>query len=262
MLIAFGVITLSLSAQSKVAYCDVYVRGGGQNLRVTVMYNNYVHHFKRANMGGILNAFAAEGWALDSEIVIPRFHWWSWCTRHKLHLIMKKEYQAGENPFKNLSSLRFNKTNLTATTATEEKPAQNKSIGTIYSTQKHTEPLSLYGLYKDDAVIVELSEDGKHGKAIKTFNTVSSYRNAQLKCQEFEIGAGWRLPNVVEMLSIMKNRDAINKTLKAENLILISSKYNYWCYATVPTKINAKTLQTETCSNKNIAYDFIAILDF
>ncbi|MBQ9137400.1 MAG: hypothetical protein IJX65_02045 [Alistipes sp.] len=126
----------------------------------------------------------------------------------------------------------------------------------------NTEPLSLYGLYGDDAVIVELSEDGKHGKAIKTFNMVSSYRNAQLKCQELEIGEGWRLPNTGEMLSIMKNRDVINKTLKAEGLVLLSSKFNYWCYAAEPTIIDAKTLQTAVRGQNQLAYDYIAILDF
>ena len=40
LFIALAAIAVSVSAQTKVAYCDVYVRGGGQNLKVTIMYNN------------------------------------------------------------------------------------------------------------------------------------------------------------------------------------------------------------------------------
>ncbi|MBQ9138811.1 MAG: hypothetical protein IJX65_09270 [Alistipes sp.] len=196
--IALAAITFSLSAQTKVAYCDVYVRGGGQNLRVTVMYDHNVNYYDRTNMGNILNAFAADGWALDSEIVIPRFHWWSWCTRHKLHLIMKKEYQTGENPFKNLKSLNLSRTS----TSMDDSYNQNKSTYGFSTSQKKDNNLSLYGVYDGYSVIVELSQDGKHGKAIRTYDYAASYKSTLRKCQE--LGDSWRLPTEDELILLVR----------------------------------------------------------
>lgn len=96
-------VSLCASAQTKTAYCDIYARGGGKNMKITIMYNNAPYEIhpdeNRSNLGNVLNELAADGWILDRDIVIPRHPFCSTFTRHKLHLIMKKEYQEGENPF-------------------------------------------------------------------------------------------------------------------------------------------------------------------
>ena len=90
----------SVSAQTKTAYCDVYMRGGYDCMTVTIMFDSDSHRLNRSySMGEILNIMAEDGWILDNDIVIPRHPWFSYFTRHKLHLIMKKEYNKGEDPF-------------------------------------------------------------------------------------------------------------------------------------------------------------------
>ena len=93
----------SASAQTKTAYCDVYARGGGLNLKVTISFDSDSYNYVgRKNIGEVLNDLSSDGWVLDSNIVIPRHPLYSLFTRHKLHFIMKKEYQEGEDPFKYL----------------------------------------------------------------------------------------------------------------------------------------------------------------
>ena len=90
----------SASAQTKTAYCDVYMRGGYDCMTVTIMFDSNSHRLNRSySMGEILNIMAEDDWVLDNDIVIPRHPWFSYFTRHKLHLIMKKEYNKGEDPF-------------------------------------------------------------------------------------------------------------------------------------------------------------------
>lgn len=97
----FSIIAINVSAQTKIAYCDIYLRGGGRSMKATIMFDNRIFGIglSRTNIGDILNTFAKDGWVLDREIVIPRHPLYSTFTRHKLHLIMKKEYKDGENPF-------------------------------------------------------------------------------------------------------------------------------------------------------------------
>ena len=96
-------VSLCASAQTKTAYCDIYARGGGKNMKITIMYNNAPYEIhpdeNRSNLGNVLNELAADGWILDRDIVILRHPVFYMFTRHKLHLVMKKEYQEGENPF-------------------------------------------------------------------------------------------------------------------------------------------------------------------
>ena len=102
LLLLIGLICCigSVSAQTKTAYCDVYMRGGYDCMTVTLMYDSNSHRLNRSySMGEILNIMAEDGWVLDNDIVIPRHPIHSSFTRHKLHLIMKKEYNTGENPF-------------------------------------------------------------------------------------------------------------------------------------------------------------------
>ena len=102
LLLLIGLICCfgSASAQTKTAYCDVYMRGGYDCMTVTIMFDSNSHRLNRSySMGEILNILAEDDWVLDNDIVIPRHPWFSYFTRHKLHLIMKKEYNKGEDPF-------------------------------------------------------------------------------------------------------------------------------------------------------------------
>jgi hypothetical protein len=78
------------SAQVKYTYCDVYARGGWNNMNITIMHNNKVILQTKGNISFAINAMADQGWVLDESIVIPRQG--LPVTRHKLHFIMKKEY--------------------------------------------------------------------------------------------------------------------------------------------------------------------------
>ncbi|MBO5972389.1 MAG: hypothetical protein J6Q07_05225 [Alistipes sp.] len=99
-ILALTLFSFDVSAQTKTAYCDVYMRGSYDVMTVTIMYDSDSHWLDRCyDMGEILNIMAEDGWVLDKDIVIPRHPFFSIFTRHKLHLIMKKEYSTGEDPF-------------------------------------------------------------------------------------------------------------------------------------------------------------------
>ena len=89
-------------AQNKTAYLGLYQRGGAQHLKTTLLYNNTPVKLGRRNLAEVLNMLSDLGWEIDRMYHIKRF-----CllpvTRHKYHIILKKEYQAGENPFRGLS---------------------------------------------------------------------------------------------------------------------------------------------------------------
>ena len=95
------------TAQTKVAYCDVYARGSWKSMEISVIHKHGIYNIT-GNIGTILNTLAEDGWIKDETIVIPRHG--IYVTRHKLHFIMKKEYYEGENPFANFSkeALSFN----------------------------------------------------------------------------------------------------------------------------------------------------------
>lgn len=93
---------LCISAQTKVAYLDLYQRGGGKNLITTIMYNQNPITYGRMNLGEALNFLADKGWVIDQTLVGARRIPLLFVTRHKFHIILKKEYQYGENPFEGL----------------------------------------------------------------------------------------------------------------------------------------------------------------
>ena len=206
LFIALAAIAVSVSAQTKVAYCDVYVRGGGQNLKVTIMYNNTPHKIfggtNRTNMGDVLNIFAADGWVLDKDIVIPRFHWWSWCTRHKLHLIMKKEYQTGENPFAMLQSSRYS--NNIATISTKQTFSQTAN----QENNKTQElPINSHSFQAGDKVVYRGTSayimrvyDDKVMLAASIGNKYAAWNIGVAFCQK--LGKDWRLPSLKELRDI------------------------------------------------------------
>ena len=80
---------LGCFAQKKFEYCDVYARGGWNNLKITIIYDEIRLQTIGGNIGGVLNELAKDGWVLDDSIVIPRRGFY--VTRHKIHFIMKRE---------------------------------------------------------------------------------------------------------------------------------------------------------------------------
>lgn len=189
LILALAFVTLNVSAQTKIAYCDVYARGGWNNMTITIMYNNTPYEMypseNRSNLGNVLNVLATDGWILDRDIVIPRHPIHSSFTRHKLHLIMKKEYQEGENPFLLFENDRLTDNDEPIITANDlkEKPLDN----TI------ADELEEGAICSDDTIIV--SKCGNSG----------TWYDAVEYCQS--LGEGWELPNSEQVMYICDNFD-------------------------------------------------------
>lgn len=167
----------TLSAQTKTAYCDVYVRGGGKNMKITLMYNNNnTVHCNSRNIGDILNVLAADRWVLDREIVIPRHPIFSMFTRHKLHLIMKKEYYEGEDPFSFIN--RGSRVNTS-----------------IYHTNVTHETIVYQGI---KAVAIKI-EDNKV-ILVAMDSSTCRWHEAKLYCQS--LGYTWKMPSTAELQKI------------------------------------------------------------
>jgi len=94
---------LCASAQTKVAYVDLYQRGGAKHLRTTLMFNGKPVDCGKMNLGQALNMLAKDGWVVDQTLIGAKRVNLVPVTRHKFHIILKKEYQQGENPFSNLA---------------------------------------------------------------------------------------------------------------------------------------------------------------
>ncbi len=97
------------NAQTKTAYCDLYVRGGGQHQRTTIMYNGTPLKIGKANTAQMLNALSTLGWELQNDISgsiieVKRFFGWP-MTRHKYHIILNKTYAANEDPYQGLNEI-------------------------------------------------------------------------------------------------------------------------------------------------------------
>lgn len=105
--------------QTKTTYCDVYVRGGAKNQKVTIMYCDKVFNLNNANMALALDILGNDGWVLDEAIQIQRMPLFYVplfsVTRHKIHLIMKKEFNEGENPFSLLTDNKRSEVRKSAT---------------------------------------------------------------------------------------------------------------------------------------------------
>ena len=91
-------------AQTKIAYLDLYQRGGAQHLRTTLTFNGTKMWCGKMTLGQALNMLAEDGWVVDQTLIGARrvglmtYYF----TRHKFHIILKKEYQPGEDPFGSL----------------------------------------------------------------------------------------------------------------------------------------------------------------
>lgn len=77
-------------------------------MRTTLMYDRTPIYCGRMNLGQALNSLAEKGWVVDQTLVGARRVglFAGLATRHKFHIILKKEYQLGENPFRTLSSMK------------------------------------------------------------------------------------------------------------------------------------------------------------
>lgn len=103
-LLVVATIALCASAQTKTAYLDLYQRGGARHLKTTLMFDKKPVNIKVKNLGEILNILSELGWTVDKTFNVRRFPAIYGITRHKFHVILKKEYSVGENPFDGLPS--------------------------------------------------------------------------------------------------------------------------------------------------------------
>lgn len=105
ILVACIVCAACATAQTKVAYLDLYQRGGARHLRTTLMFNDTKMWCGKMTLGKALNMLAEDGWIVDQTLIgANRVGCAFVFTRHKFHIILKKEYQQGENPFEKLSA--------------------------------------------------------------------------------------------------------------------------------------------------------------
>ncbi len=72
-------------------------------MRTTLMFNNTQRWCGKMTLGQALNMLAEDGWVVDKTLIgANRVGAAFFVTRHKFHIILKKEYQQGENPFEKL----------------------------------------------------------------------------------------------------------------------------------------------------------------
>lgn len=212
-ILALLLFSFDVSAQTEIAYCDVYARGGGKHMKITIMYNNTPYEIypdgERSNLGNILNVLASDGWVLDRDIVIPRHPLFSLFTRHKLHFIMKKEYQKGENPFAGI----INRFSSNTTNSESPIPAQQEQDDNSIIEYKGVKAIK--GAIINDKIIL-LATEGKVG----TWVEATEY------CES--LGSEWRLPTIDEIKEI--------KSKLVDNAYWISEEVNekrakYYAYS-------------------------------
>ena len=215
LLVAVLISIGDLSAQTKTAYCDVYARGGGKHLKITIMYdgNKFYDYMlapynTRSNIGDVLNMLAEDGWELHETVVIPRHPFYSLFTRHKLHLIMKKEYQPGENPF---SLFEYSVNNNYNSNRIESITPIPSGVEVEYNGVK--------------AIKVKTSNDKVILVAVNKAN--GTWPEAVEYCKS--LGDGWRLPSTEEF-NLIKNKLPDNAYWTCEELNEKRALYYGWLY--------------------------------
>ena len=162
-LLAAMAIVGSISAQSKTAYLDLYQRGGAMHLKTTLIFNNSPIYLGKKNLGEVLNMLAESGWEIDKTLNVRRVCWFWPFTRHKFHFVLKKEYQAGENPFDN----KINATTQQSFVQTEIEEVIPTPNDIIYFTNDNacivlnnplTESNHVRNVYKNNQGLISLGE--------------------------------------------------------------------------------------------------------
>lgn len=124
-LTAAALFACAATAQTQTAYLDLYQRGGGQHLRTSLTFDGNPVDLGRRNLGETLNLLAGLGWEVDKTLVVANRALF-FPTRHKFHIILKKEFRTGENPFEGLQELQ---TDDYAPDYTSRTPRRTAGIG-------------------------------------------------------------------------------------------------------------------------------------
>ncbi len=102
LLVVMACFAFAAQAQEKTAYADVYARGGGKNLKITILYNGGTIDMGRSDLGSALSLLGEYGWTVDEGLNVPNANMFFMFTRTKFHVVMKKNYKEGENPYKEI----------------------------------------------------------------------------------------------------------------------------------------------------------------
>ena len=184
------------------------------NMKITIMYNNQsinIFGSNRANIGEVLNIMANDGWTLDREIVIPRHTLYSMFTRHKLHLILKKEYREGEDPFAKINKRKKNNTTAVIPTpkAKHTSPASpQQKIEKVVTEAETPSTLSVLNLNSEvgDEVlyngikVIVVKIDLNQAIVTTSEDLEGSWEYAMQYCQK--LGKEWKLPTTEEYKSM------------------------------------------------------------
>ncbi len=146
---------ISANAQEKVAYLDLYQRGSWNHPQTTLLYNNRPMSLGYMNLGSALNMLADQGWVVKETMNVQRF---SFVTRHKLHVILEKRYNEGENPFEGLGRSKTRTTSsLVVHKVMEVKPVAD----TIFYTSTKNKVANVPTLKKQPYYVDNVYVNGK-----------------------------------------------------------------------------------------------------
>lgn len=238
LLLLIGLICCfgSASAQTKTAYCDVYMRGGYDCMTVTIMFDSNSHRLNRSySMGEILNIMAEDGWVLDNDIVIPRHPFYSFFTRHKLHLIMKKEYNKGEDPFAfvklfcqkkaHIDEVKEDTERVVMTADSTTTVAVQESYETIVSKADNAKVGYTFEYNGVNAIVIKIIGDQYIIAA--TGSIYGTWDEAMAYCQT--LGSEWRLPSPTEF-SIINSQLLDNRYWTIEEVDNDKAKFYNWSF--------------------------------
>lgn len=144
------------------------------HLKTTLIFDKQPIYIGKRSLGEVLNMLAENGWEVDNVVPVQRHIFYSSFTRHKYHVILKKEYIEGENPFAGLVSsntdLLYRSTEKVKTTEGITNTQEQKHI--VFSGKT----IPAYGYqYRQDITKVQIPEN------INTIGTCAFYKCKNLK---------------------------------------------------------------------------------